>query len=197
MRRAPVNLASRPIERVRAARRSVAVAAVAALLLTAGHVVLAWWVSVPAPEAETVVVDAPDTETLLGWEREVDRLAAAADPVRARSVSTAVGIANEIVSWRGLPWGALFSTLEEALPPRARLELVQPASEASGAVRVSLIAVAGERAPLQELLLALESQSSLSEVYPVREEIGLDGLVRMTIQARFVPVRGQRQEATP
>lgn len=186
MRRLPVNLASLPFEAVRRARRVVAAAAAIVVALTILHGAAALWLT---EEPAAPAVAPVDVEQLRSWSREVDRLEAAGDVRRARATARSVDTGNDLIAWRTIPWSSIFADLEEALPDRVRLELVQPGIDAARNAHVSMRAVARDTGPLQDLLLALESHPRFAAVFPQREEETAEGLRRMTLQARYLRPR--------
>ncbi len=186
MKRLPINLAAQPIERVRAARRKVAYAAVFALVVTLAHVALLGWVTRGSGAAEAAPVATIDASTLSEWQAEVDRLVAVADVERARAAGTAVASGNQLIAWRTIPWRSIFADLEQVLPRRARLEVVAPGIDGDGAVRIQMTAAAQDTGPLQDLLLELESHASFDEVWPDREQTLPDGSSQMILRALYV-----------
>jgi len=194
MRHLQLNLATRPIERVRTARRQVGWLLIGLLGVTVLHVgAFGWLGRAAAGDAETP--HSVDTSTLREWSRQVDRLSAAADVQRARATATAVGLANQLVAWRTIPWMSIFAAVEEALPQRARLESVEPITEPGGDVRVVITAAARDPGPLQDLLVALEQHEGFVEVYPRQETQGIDGLYRIDLQARYLePESGSEEQ---
>ncbi len=186
MKRLPINLAAQPIERVRAARRTVAYVAASALLVTLVHLVLLGWITRGAGVPEAAPVVTVDAATLTEWQAEVDRLAAVADVERARAAGTAVASGNQLIAWRTIPWRSIFADLEQVLPRRARLEVVAPGIDGDGAVRIQMTAAARDAGPLQDLLLELESHPSFDEVWPDREQILPDGSSQMILRALYV-----------
>jgi len=192
MSRIPVNLATRPVEGVRAARRVVNLAALALLLVTATHGALFAWVTWES--AEEVGVEAPviAPEQIAAWQVEVDRLAAVADVQRARAAADAVEVGNTLVGWRTIPWRSILADLEEVLPRRVRFEIVAPSLAPGGGIDVQMTAAANDTGPLQDLMLALEAHPAFTDVWPQREDSGVDEFTRMTLRARYVP-----RESTP
>ena len=183
-----LNLATHPVERVRAAQRKLAAAGIGVLLLTLVHGVFVVRLVSSMDESAPAAIERLDAERVQAWADEVDRLEAVADPLRARDASNAVTVANEIIAWHAFPWGALFADLEATLPDDVRLELVEPSVESDGAVHVYLVAAARDESALSDLLLALGAHEALTDVYPLREEEGFDGLPRLTLQARYLNV---------
>ena len=190
--RIPVNLATHPVERVRAARRIVSIVAVTLLTLTAAHATVYAWVTWE-PEAETgPVAPTIDPAQIAAWQIEVDRLAAVSDIQRARAAAAAVEVGNELVGWRTIPWRSIFADLEQVLPQRVRLEVVAPSLAPGGGIDVQMTAAANDTGPLQDLMLALEAHPAFTDVWPQREDSGIDEFTRLTLRARYVP-----RETTP
>ncbi|NKB87422.1 MAG: hypothetical protein GKS06_04290 [Acidobacteria bacterium] len=189
--RIPFNLATFPVGRVRAARRVVALVSAAVVVLTLVHAGFYLWVS-RAPAEMVVEAPAIEPEQLRAWQSEVDGLAAVADLDRARVAADAVVLGNELVGWRTIPWRAIFADLEDVLPDRVRLELVAPTLAQGGGIEVQMTAAATDTGPLQDLILALESHAAFVEVWPQREDAGVDEYTRLTLAARYVP-----RESTP
>jgi len=185
--RIPINLAAHPVERVRAARRIVSIAAATLLVITAAHGALYAWVSWEPAEELGAVGPAVAPEQIAAWRVEVDRLAAVADVQRARAAANAVGVGNELVGWRTIPWRSIFADLEEVLPRRVRLEVVAPSLAPGGGIEVQMTASADDTGPLQDLMLALEAHPAFAEVWPQREDSGVDEFMRLTLRARYVP----------
>lgn len=186
MRPASLNLATQPFSRVRRARRVVGRVALVLVLVTALHAGwLAWLTREPA--IEHVVVAPVDPATLQRWQREVEQIAQAADVQRARAAVTAVALGNQLVAWRTIPWEAIFSDLEQVLPERVKLESVQPGIETGDTVRISIVAAARDHGPLHDFFIEIEAHPRFTEVYPQQETTGLDGLERLTLQARYLP----------
>lgn len=185
--RIPVNLATHPVERVRAARRIVNIVAVTLLVITVAHAAALAWAS-REPEQDIAGVGLTvDPEQIAAWRVEVDRLAAVADVQRARAAAAAVEVGNELVGWRTIPWRSIFADLEELLPRRVRLEVVAPSFAAGGGIEVQMTAAANGTGPLQDLMLALEAHPAFTEVWPQREDSGVDEFTRLTLRARYVP----------
>jgi len=186
-RRIPVNLATHPVERVRAARRIVKFIAVTLLVLTAAHAAVFAWVNWEPVEDTGAVGPAIDPEQIAAWQVEVDRLAEVADVQRARAAAAAVDMGNDLVGWRTIPWRSIFADLEEVLPRRVRLEVVAPSLAPGGGIDVQMTAAANDTGPLQDLLLALEAHPAFTDVWPQREDSGVDAFTRLTLRARYVP----------
>jgi len=186
-RRILVNLATHPVERVRAARRIVNIVAVTLLVITVAHAAALAWAS-QEPEQDIAGVGLTiDPEQIAAWRVEVDRLAAVADVQRARAAAAAVEVGNELVGWRTISWRSIFADLEELLPRRVRLEVVAPSFAAGGGIEVQMTAAANGTGPLQDLMLALEAHPAFTEVWPQREDSGVDEFTRLTLRARYVP----------
>lgn len=190
--RIPVNLATHPVERVRAARRIVRIAAVTLLVITAAHVGLFAWVNWEPEEEVGAAAPVIAPEQIAAWQAEVERLAAVADVQRARAAADAVEVGNTLVGWRTIPWRSILADLEEVLPRRVRFEVVAPSLAAGGGIEVQMTAAANDTGPLQDLMLALEAHPAFTDVWPQREDSGVDEFTRLTLRARYVP-----QETTP
>lgn len=188
MRSPRLNLATQPFSRVRRARRLVARAALALAVISAVHAGWLGWL-MREPGAEQVVVAPVDPAALRQWQSEVEQIVQAADVQRARAAVTAVALGNQLVAWRTIPWEAIFSDLEQVLPERVKLESVQPGIETDDTVRISIVAAARDNGPLQDFFLEIEAHPRFTEVYPQQETTGLDGLERLTLQARYLPPR--------
>ena len=190
--RLPINLARHPVEGVRAARRVVRIAALTLLTITVAHAALFAWVNgKPAEDLDAAApVIAP--EQIASWQVEVNRLAAVADVQRARAAADAVAVGNTLVGWRTIPWRSILADLEEVLPRRVRFEVVAPSLAAGGGIEVQMTAAANDTGPLQDLMLALEAHPAFTDVWPQREDSGVDAFTRLTLRARYVP-----QETTP
>ena len=186
MSRFPVNLAKQPIEKVRAARRRVAYGAVATLLISLAHLTFLGWATDAPSVSQATSQIAIDASTLAEWQAEVDRLAAVADVKRARAAGVAVKSGNQLIAWRAIPWRSIFADLEQVLPQRARLAVVEPEIDGDGAVRIQMTAAAQDTDPLQDLLRKLELHPAFDEAWPIREEILPDGSSRMTLQVLYV-----------
>lgn len=186
MTKLSVNLASQPIEAVRRARAVVRRVALGLAVVTLLHAAALGWLG-REPAGEQVQVQTVEPATLERWQQEVTRLAEVADVQRARAAVTSVDMGNQLIAWRTIPWDAIFADLEAVLPERAKLESVQPGIEPGDEVRISIVAAARDTGPLQDLLIALEQHPSFAEVYPQQETTGLDGLERLTLQARYSP----------
>jgi Tfp pilus assembly protein PilN len=179
MRRLPVNLATHPFEEGQARRRLTVVVAAAAIAVTLLHGALAGSLrgadEGPAPDAEVLA-------QLRAWSDEVSALGDVADQQRARSLAPAVGISNALIDQRVFPWGPFFGLLEESLPDDVRLEVVQPVTTLDG-VRVSLTAASDSADSLLVFLAALEQRPELVAVRPGRQVLGVDGALRLSIEA--------------
>ncbi len=182
-----VNLATHPVERVRAARRIVNIAAVTLLVITTAHAATFAWVNWEPAEETGGGVPTIDPEQIAAWQVEVGRLEAVADVQRARAAAAAVQVGNQLVGWRTIPWRSIFADLEEVLPKRVRLELVAPSLAPGGGIDVQMTAAADDTGPLQDLMLALEAHPAFTEVWPQREDSGVDAFTRLTLRARYVP----------
>lgn len=186
-RRLLVNLATHPVERVRAARRIVNIAAVTLLVITTAHAATFAWVSWEPIEETGEVSPTIDPAQIAAWQVEVGRLEAVADVQRARAAAAAVEVGNQLVGWRTIPWRSIFADLEEVLPKRVRLELVAPSLAPGGGIEVQMTAAADDTGPLQDLMLALEAHPAFTDVWPQREDSGVDAFTRLTLRARYVP----------
>lgn len=179
MKRLPVNLASNPIEHRQWLRRVKLTALGIAAGLSVLHLALAWSL-LDAPQAE-----APDLEAMVElryWSDEVAAIVSTADPRAARRAAVSVGLANALIEQRVFPWAGLFAMLEDSLPDDVRLEIVQPITTIDG-VRVTLTAASSSEDSLLEFLGALEARPELQAVYPGRQLLGLDGDLRLSIEA--------------
>ncbi len=185
MRGLPLNLAARPVEQMRRARRTARRLLAALLAVSLAQATALAWLTAPAPAEQTEVAPAIAAATLARWRAEVARLTEVADVQRARAAAQAVQLGRELVAWRTIPWGTIFSDLEAALPEGVRLESLQPAVDANGSVGVQLVAAAHDVGPLQNLMMALEAQPAFADVLPQQESAGSDGLVRITLAARY------------
>ena len=186
MSRFPVNLAAQPIEKVRSARRAVAYAAAATLLMSLVHLAFLGWVTGGSGAPQATLQASIDASTLAQWQAEVDRLAAVADVERARAAGEAVASGNQLIAWRTIPWRSIFADLEQVLPQHARLEVVAPRIDGDGTVRIQMTAAATAPGPLQDLLLELELHPAFEQAWPEREETLPDGSSRMTLRALYV-----------
>jgi Tfp pilus assembly protein PilN len=186
-----LNLATQPVEQVLRAKRVVSAVGAVVLLLTILHLALIWQLFTDtAVDSETAsesreAIQAVQAAELDRWSEEVDALMAAADPRRLQRVAEEVALANELISWRVLPWGQVFEMLEAALPERVRLELVRPGNSAEG-LELDVIAAADARNDLIAFMASLERVPEIIEAYPLSEELGLDGKHRMTLRALYV-----------
>lgn len=187
-----VNLATHPVESVRAARRVVGLATVVLLAITAAHAAMFAWVNSESADDSAVAAPTIAPEQIADWRSEVDRLAEVADIQRARAAAAAVQVGNDLVGWRTIPWRSILSDLEEVLPRRVRFEVVAPSLAPGGGIEVQMTAAANDTGPLQDLMLALEAHPAFDEVWPQREDSGVDQFTRLTLRARYVP-----QEPTP
>ncbi len=179
MKSLPVNLATDPYEHRQWVRRVTLVSGVAVMLITLLHMAWAWNLTDTVPSAEP---DRAAMELLRQWNDEVNDLVGAANPEVARRLSIAVGLSNSIIDQRVFPWAALFSILEESTPDDVRLELVQPMTTLSG-VRVALTAASASGDSLLAFLSALERRPEFIAVYPGRQLMGIDGDLRLSIEA--------------
>lgn len=185
-----INLATQPIEKVRAARRLVGRVIgvlLVALLIQASAI---WWLG-STPEVDIDPSLSVDAATLRAWEVEVDSLARVADVQRGRAAAAAVDLGNQLIAWRTIPWVAIFAAVEESLPDQVRLESIEPITEPGSGVRVVITAAARDPGPLQDLLVALEQHRGFRGVYPLQELFGSDGLYRIDLQARYVEQSGE------
>jgi len=155
-------------------------------VLTLAHVALYSWAS---GEAEETVLDVPAIapEQVAAWQAEVDQLVGVADIDRARIAAASVQVGNELVSWRTIPWREIFADLEDVLPRRVRLEIVAPSLTTLGGIEIQMTAAARDTGPLQDLMLALEAHEAFADVWPQREDSGVDAFTRITLRARYVP----------
>lgn len=192
-----LNLATEPVERVQKARRIVVVAAAAVLTITLLHAGLVVWLKVTAAADPGGAGGALDAATLEDWQREVAGIAEVAGLDRARGIINSVQVGNQLIAWRTIPWAAIFTDLEEVLPDGARLESVQPGLDATDQVRISMLAVAGDTGPLQDLLIRLEGHPRFAEVLPQREESGEDGLARLLLVVRYLPAADEPDGGAP
>ena len=185
--RIPINLAAQPVERTRAVRRVLGLLGVVLAVVTVVHAGLFLWVTREQGDLDVTPRPAVAPEQLAAWRAEVDRLAEVADVDRARMAAGAVDLGNELINWRTIPWRSIFADLEEVLPRRVRLEVVAPGIGAEESLEVQLTAAARDTGPLQDLMLALEAHPAFADVWPTREDAGVDEFVRLTLRARYVP----------
>jgi Tfp pilus assembly protein PilN len=199
MRYLALNLATQPVEQVLRARRVVVAIGAVILVVTLLHAALLWRLSTAAATDSSSASDSPaaiaavQEEELDSWGAEVDALMAAADPRRLQRVAEEVALANELIAWRVLPWGEVFEMLEAALPDKVRLELVRPGNATDG-LELELIAAADDTSALTAFMASLERVPEITEVFPLSEELGLDGKHRMTLSALYVTSRGTGAE---
>jgi Tfp pilus assembly protein PilN len=193
--RIPFNLATHRVERVRAARRFITLAGALLLVLTVVHLAVYSWVTTPDASA-AVETPAIDPAQMAAWQTEVDQLVRVADIERARIAAGSVRIGNELVGWRTIPWREIFADLEEVLPLRVRLEIVAPSVTAGGGIEIQMTAAARDTGPLQDLMLALEAHHAFADVWPQREDSGIDQFTRLTLRASYVPQPGSSAAAT-
>ena len=179
MKRLPANLATQPIEHRQWLRRVTLITAAVALALTLAQGLLAWGL---IDEPETISPDAESVTMLRQWTDEVIELVSTADPSAARRVAIAVGLSNAFIDQRVFSWSGLFSILEESLPDDVRLEIIQPVAAVNG-VRVTMTAASGSGDSLLAFLAALEQRPEFFAVYPGRQMMGIDGELRLSVEA--------------
>ena len=179
MKSLPVNLATHPYEHRQWVRRVTLVSGAVVVVITLLQIAWVWSLTATVQTAEP---DRTGIELLRQWDEEVNDLAGAADPERARRLSIAIGLSNAIIDQRVFPWGRLFTLLEESMPDDVRLELVQPVTTLDG-VRVALTAASESGDSLLVFLAALEQRPEFITVYPGRQQLGLDGDLRLSIEA--------------
>ena len=179
MKRIPVNLATNPIERRQWLQRVTLGTAAAVALLTLAHLALGWilWSAPEAPEPDLSAL-----ELIEQWSDEVDELTSASDPDRAYNAAVQTGLSNALIDRRVFSWSALFNALEESMPDDVRLDAVQPVTTLDG-VRVSLTAASESGESLLAFLSRLEERPEFLAVYPGRQLLGLDGDLRLTVEA--------------
>jgi Tfp pilus assembly protein PilN len=185
--RIPINLAAQPVERTRSVRRVLGLLGLGLAVVTVLHAGLFLWVTRGQGDIDVAPRPAVAPEQLAAWRTEVDRLTDVADVDRARLAAGAVDLGNELINWRTIPWRSIFADLEEVLPRRVRLEVVAPGIGAEETLEVQLTAAARDTGPLQDLMLALEAHPAFEDVWPTREDAGIDEFVRLTLRARYVP----------
>ena len=193
MKSLPANLATHPYEHRQWVRRVTLVSAAVVAVLTLAHLALAFSLR---DQPQSNEPDRAAIELLRQWDEEVDDLVGAADPEMARRLSIAVGLSNGIIEQRVFPWGALFTMLEESMPDDVRLELVQPMTTLDG-VRVALSAASLSGDSLLAFLAALERRPEFIAVYPGRQFMGLDGELRLSIEALARGVDGNAAVREP
>jgi len=195
MKQIPVNLASNPIEQRQWLRRVKLIAFEVAAVLSVLHVLLAWTVF---DEPRAVETGQEVVEPLRAWGAEVESTMATADPRGAQRVAVSVGLANALIDQRAFPWGRLFSALETIIPDDVRLEIIQPVATVDG-VRVTLTAASISGESLLEFLSALEGRSEFYAVYPGRQTVGVDGDLRLSVEAlaRIEPRPAATSEQQP
>lgn len=190
MRRIPVNLASRPMEQQRVVAAVVGAAVLATAVVTVVHLGVGAWAATraegPSPSRSEVEARIPELQAeLVDRAERVEWIEAVSAPRAAAGMRDLVRRLNTLLRMRTVPWPTLFASLEEALPERARLEVVQPAIDEEGSLRVSIVAAAPSSAVLQRFLARLEGQEISSRVIPRRQEIGSDGRHRLTVEVRY------------
>jgi Tfp pilus assembly protein PilN len=179
MKRIPVNLASHPIEQRQWLRRVKRLSLGAAAILTAAHLLFAWFLlgqPIEAVPTEDVL------QPLRAWSAEVEEATAAANPQQAGNLAVSVALSNALIDQRVFPWGSLFSALEQIMPDDVRLEIIQPVATVDG-VRVTMTAASASGDSLLDFLSALEGRSEFYAVYPGRQSLGLDGDLRLSVEA--------------
>lgn len=178
------NLATRPFYNERLVRTVLAAAlagAVAWAALNAATIV-------SLTEQSTMLSERVRTEGLqaAGARNQADAVRRGLDLAQLRAVSSAASEANALIARRTFSWTALFNHLESTLPPDVRLVEVQPQTDESGRLMVSLTVVSRRIEDLDEFIRGLEGTGAFRGVLSRSDEALEDGTIASSLQGYYL-----------
>lgn len=176
MKSLPVNLAARPIEGVRIARRWALALIALCGLVTLAHAAVGAGSLASSPEPGS------DADWLEGmpvqeWEERIGIYTSLVERTTPDDLVLTAELAEELVTWRAFPWSAVLTDLERALPDNARLTMVQPRPDRDGQLVVQIAAEARNDNPLNLFVRAAEQLPTVADILPVFRERTEDGRV--------------------
>lgn len=162
--RLPINLASDEYARARRQWRWASLALAAALVLTAGHVWVAWALLSARPSAAGRIARlGEEVARLEGQSVGPGRpLSGPLGPDKSKALGTRVARYNRILEAAAFSWSGLLSEFERAVPPDVALVTIQPDV---GASTVTVQGLARRFDDVGALLRALEERPAFREVF--------------------------------
>lgn len=177
------NLATRPFYNERLVRGALVVALLAAAAWAAVNLTTL----VSLSQQSALLSDRVSGEGLRASSArsEADTVRRGLVPTELEAVSSAAAEANALIQRRTFSWTSLFNQLEATLPPDVRLLQVQPQSDESGRLMLSLRVVSKAIEDLDAFIRALETTGSFSGVLSRSDEVLEDGTIESTLQGYY------------
>lgn len=177
------NLATRPFYNERLVRGALIVALAVAVLWAALNVITL----VSLSQQSAMLSDRIRTEGLRasGARTEADTVRRGLNVADLKKVSGAATEANALIERRTFSWTGLFNQLETTLPADVRLVEVQPQTDDSGRLILSLTVVSRKIEDLDEFIRGLEATGAFSGVVSRSDEALDDGSIASTLQGYY------------
>lgn len=177
------NLATRPFYNERLVRGALIVALAVALLWAALNVISL----VSLSQQGALLSDRIRNEGLraAGARTEADTVRRGLNVADLKKVSGAATEANALIERRTFSWTGLFNQLEATLPADVRLVEVQPQTDDSGRLILSLTVVSRKIEDLDEFIRGLEATGAFSGVVSRSDEALDDGTIASTLQGYY------------
>lgn len=177
------NLATRPFYNERLVRGALIVALAAAIAWAAVNVATL----VSLSQQGSMLGDRVRTEGLraAGARTEADTVRRGLDVAQLKIVSGAASEANALIQRRTFSWTSLFNQLETTLPPDVRLVEVQPQTDDTGRLILSLTVVSKKIEDLDDFIRGLEATGAFSGVVSRSDEALEDGTIASTLQGYY------------
>ncbi len=177
------NLATRPFYNERLVRGALIVALAAAIAWAAVNVATL----VSLSQQGSMLGDRVRTEGLRasGARTEADTVRRGLNVAELKTVSGAASEANALIQRRTFSWTSLFNQLETTLPPDVRLVEVQPQTDDTGRLILSLTVVSKKIEDLDDFIRGLEATGAFSGVVSRSDEALEDGTIASTLQGYY------------
>lgn len=177
------NLATRPFYNERLVRGALIVALAAAIAWAAVNVATL----VSLSQQGSMLSDRVRTEGVRasGARTEADTVRRGLNVAELKTVSGAASEANALIQRRTFSWTSLFNQLETTLPPDVRLVEVQPQTDDTGRLILSLTVVSKTIEDLDAFIRGLEATGAFSGVVSRSDEALEDGTIASTLQGYY------------
>jgi len=177
------NLATRPFYNERLVRGALIVALAAAVAWAAVTVTTL----VSLSQQSAMLSDRVRSEGLraAGARTEAEVVRRGLNAAELRTVSGAASEANALIERRTFSWTGLFNQLETTLPADVRLVEVQPQTDDSGRLILSLTVVSRRIEDLDEFIRGLETTGAFTSVVSRSDEALDDGTIASTLQGYY------------
>ena len=177
------NLATRPFYNERLVRGALIVALAAAIAWAAVNAATL----VSLSQQGSMLGDRVRTEGLRasGARTEAEVVRRGLNVAELKTVSGAASEANALIQRRTFSWTGLFNQLETTLPPDVRLVEVQPQTDDTGRLILSLTVVSRKIEDLDQFIRGLEATGAFSGVVSRSDEALEDGTIASTLQGYY------------